>query len=170
MKTPEEMKQAAVDLANEILSRRLKRGGIQPTRPEFYFQCEPGEHREYEGGNEVRVKVWRHWSDAFVSFDGDKKQLLGCAINRYSDPPSEKEISKAEALAAVVKTMELPPDAVLESFYHYEYAPGRKVARLSWEHVHEGLRVDGDVFWVVLHPATLEIIEYFRKWRIVDIR
>jgi len=67
----EPKKEAAIELVAELLSRHLEVGGVYTSRPDFYFQCEAEEPREYIAGFEIRVKTWWHWSDARVTFDGD---------------------------------------------------------------------------------------------------
>ena len=171
MRTHEQMKQAAADVVAKMLTGRLERAGVFTSRPELCFQCEGDRIGQNAGGAaEVRVKTWRHWSDARVNFDADDGKLLGYSIDRWADPPSEAEMSREDALQAAREAIEIPPDAVLQSFYHVQYAPRRKAARLRWTHVHQGLRVDGDVLWIIVHPETGRVIEYFCKWREVDVR
>jgi hypothetical protein len=61
--------------------------------------------------------------------------------------------------------LDMPPGAQLAGFTHYEYAAGRTVARIEWHHVHNGLPVDGDYLWAIIHPDTRRIIEWSRRWR-----
>jgi hypothetical protein len=170
MNNSQNMQQSAVDLVTRILSRRLVMGGLPTTRPDFYFQCEPGEVRKYPGGVEVRMKIWRHWSDARVTFDADTGELLGYKISRYAEPKTTREITQDEAIAAAQAEVQIPPDAELESFFHFMYAPDCKAARLEWQHVHQGLKVHGDYLYTIVHPETRRVIEYFRKWREVNLR
>lgn len=161
----EPKKEAAIELVAELLSRHLEVGGVYTSRPDFYFQCEAEEPREYIAGFEIRVKTWWHWSDARVIFDGDNGELMAYSINRYADPPNCEEMTQKEAIATVTKAIQVPSDAVLKSFYHFEYAPQRKLARLEWERFHQELRVDGDYLFVSIHPKTHRIVEFARKWR-----
>ena len=170
MKVHEDMEKSAIDVVTELLSRRLEVGGVSTSRPDFYFQCEPGHPTEYPGGFKVRVRTWRHWSSARVYFDADSRDLFGYSISRYAEPSTEREMSRDEALKAAEVVIDIPQDAELERFYHYEYMPQCKVARLQWRHVHMGLCVHGDFLYVVIHPETGRVIEYFRKWHEVRIR
>lgn len=169
MSLSEEMKKSAIDTAMNILSKRLKQGGISTSRPDFYFQCEVEEPRPYSGGFEVRVNTWRHWSDALVEFNADGGQLMKCSVRSYADPPNGEEMSQEEAIVAASKAINIPADAVLKTFYHFNFAPKRKMARLEWERFHQGLRVDGDYLWVTIHPRTLRIVEFARKWRTIRL-
>ena len=165
MSSPEEMKKRAIDKATNILLKRLNQGGISTSRPDFYFQCEAEEPRPYPGGFEVRVHTWRHWSDALVEFDADSGQLMKCSIRSYADPPNDEEITQEEALDAASKAINIPADAVFKAFYHFDFASGRKLARLEWERFQQGFKVDGDYLWVTIHPKTYRIVEFSRKWR-----
>jgi len=165
MSSSEEMKKSAIDKATELLSTRLKQGGISTSRPDFYFQCEAEEPRAYAGGFEVRVHTWRHWSDALVEFDADSGQLMKCSIRSYADPPNDQEMVQEEALEVANRAIEIPAEAVFRAFYHFNFTPNCKLARLEWERFYKGLRVVGDYLWVSIHPATHRIVEYARKWR-----
>lgn len=169
MSDPQEMTGAAVALVKTLLAQRLVRGRIATTRPDFYFACEPGEARARPGGTEVRVRTWRHWSEARVYHDAATGEEMGWTIHRHADPPTRGEMSRETALAAAAAAIDIPPDAVVESFYHFDYTPRHRAARLEWRHVHDGLRVHGDWLHVVLHPATGRVIEHFRKWRQVRL-
>jgi hypothetical protein len=170
MRTPDNMESAAVDVVTRLLSQRLKGGNVSTSRPDFYFQCEAGHPVKYPGGFEVRVRTWRYWSSANVYFDADNEEMLGYSIPRYADPPTGREMSRDEALFASKMKVEIPPDAELESFYHFQYTQQCKVAQLEWKHIHQGLRVYGDYISVVIHPETFRVIEYFRRWRKVRLR
>ena len=161
--------QKAVDLVTNLLRRRLERHGVFTHHTEFYFQCEAEQRRPCPGGSEVRVKTWRHWSDATADYDADSGQFLGYTISRYALPASEAEMSKDAAIAAASKAVDIPADAELVSFAHVPAGDKGKVVRLEWQHVHQGMRVNGDFLWVVVHPETGRVIEYFRKWRAVKI-
>src|SRR4030042_2892178 len=161
----EDLKSMAVDVLNRILSRRLKRGGVSASQPQTYFQCEAEDPRSFPGGSEVRVHIWGHWSDARVELDAQNGELMAYSIDRYGDPRNDEELTQEEALANVQNAIEIPADAVLKSFYHFEFVPGRKLARLEWERIYQGLRVEGDYLYVSIHPQTLRIVEFARKWR-----
>ena len=169
MKTAEGMQEAAVDVVTKLLAGRLERAGMPTGEPERHFQCEAEPARENQGGFEVRVRTWRHWSNAHVYIDADTGQVIGYSIPRYARPATDAEMSRDDAIAAASAVVDVPPDAELQSFYHVQYRPRTKAARLEWQHVHQGMRVDGDSFWVVVHPETRRVIEYFRKWREVSI-
>ena len=170
MREIDPFKQKAVDTVNQLLSNRLKSMGISTVRPDFYFQCEATEPREFSGGFEVRVKTWRHWSKAMVELNAETGELMGYSIDGYSYPPIDQEMTKEEALAIATKKIEIPGDAVLNNFYHFNYAPQCKLARLEWDRIYQGLRVDGDYLYVSIHPKTLRIVEYARKWRRLNLK
>lgn len=165
MSLSDQMKSSAVNEVTNILLRRLERGGISTSRSEFYFQCKAEEPQTYPGGYQVRVQTWRHWSDARVEINADSGELMSWSIVRYSDPSNDREISQEEALLMAAKAVLIPADAVLQRFYHFNYAPKHKLARLEWERFYNGLRVDGDYLWVSIHPGTHHIVEFARKWR-----
>jgi hypothetical protein len=165
MSPSDQMKSSAVNEVTNMLLRRLERGGISTSRPEFYFQCKGEEPQTYPGGSQVRVQTWRHWSDARVEINVDSGKLMSWSIVRYSDPANDREISQEEALLTAGKAVLIPADAVLQRFYHFNYAPKHKLARLEWERFYNGLRVDGDYLWVSIHPGTHRIVEFARKWR-----
>ena len=159
------MKETAEGFVAKLFSHRLEAGGIVPDAPELYFQCQADEPQAYPGGFQVRVHTWRHWSDARVFLDSDSGEMMGFSIDRYADPPNEDEMTQEDALAAFSKTTEIPVDAVLKTFYHFDFLTKHKLARLEWKRIYQGLRVDGDTLRVTLHPKTHRIVEYFRKWR-----
>lgn len=161
----DDLKLKAAEVVNRLLSRRLKRGGMSTSQPETYFQCDAEDPRFFLGGSEVRVHIWGHWSDARVEFDAQSGEPMAFSIDRYADPPNQEEISQEKALAAVKKMIEIPSDAVLKNFYHFNFTSQHKLARLEWKRYHRGLRVDGDYLYVSVHPKTFRIVEYARKWR-----
>jgi len=165
----DQMKESAVNTVRELLSKRLKSGGISTTRPDFYFQCEAIEPRSHSEGFEVRVKTWRFWSKATVQLNADTGDLMAYSIDRYSDPSNDKEMTREEALRVAAKKIEIPADATLRSFYHFNFAPNCKLARLEWERIYQGLRVEGDYLYVSIHPKTLRIVEFARKWRVLKL-
>jgi len=170
MSTPEEMKSSAIERVTEVLSRRLRQGGRSTGQPDLYFQCEADEPQAYPGGFQVRIHTWRHWSDARVAFDADTGEVMAYSILRYADPLNDEEMTREEALAAASEAIQVPDDAVLKTFYHFEYGKNRKLARLEWKRIYQGLRVDGDTLRVTLHPKTHRIVEYFRKWRKLNLK
>jgi hypothetical protein len=121
------------------------------------------------GGWQVRVRTWRHWSDASVDFDADTGDLVGYAIDRYADPPTNAEIDEETAVRAVREQIEIPPDAEFEGLEHFQATPEHRLARLEWRHLHAGLPVDGDFLRIVVHPRSGRIVEYERKWRVLRI-
>jgi hypothetical protein len=169
MSETEQMKSSAVQVVTNLLTQRLARSKVLTSRPDFYLHCEADEPRNYSGGVEVRVHVWRLWSLARVEIDAESGALMSWAVPGYAEPENEMELTKEEALADVAKAIELPLGAELQSFYHHPYAVGRKIARLQWRHMHQGLRVDGDYLSVVIHPQTKRIIEWACKWRVVRL-
>jgi hypothetical protein len=164
------MKAAAAAFVFGLLERRLRVGGVRVQEPGSQFQCEPEDPRPFPGGTQVRVKTWRHWSDALIKLNADTGDLFGYSMDRFTDPPSHHEISEDEALAAAAKVVRIPTDAVLDKFEHTEPAPGRKMVLLEWRRVVNGLRVDGDYLRIVMHPETHRISEFDRKWREIRLR
>ena len=170
-KPPEDIGERARRRAEQLFESRRRRAGIGTTHPEWYAQCEAAEPEEYPGGWQVRVRTWRHWSDATVHFDADTGELMHRCVDRLSDPPTDAEMTKEEALRAAGELIPIPRDAELVLFAHEEFAEGgRRVARLEWVHVHRGLRVDGDYLWVQIHPETHRVVAFGRKWRTVGAR
>lgn len=161
----EDLKSAAVEAVNRLLSRRLERGDLSTSQPETYFQCEAENPKSFIGGSEVRVHIWGHWSDARVEFDAQSGELMVYSIDRYADPPNQEEIKQEKALAAVKKMIEIPSDALLKNFYHFNFSSQHKLARLEWKRIHQGLLVNGDYLYVSIHPKTLRIVEFACKWR-----
>ena len=109
MSPPEGLKSLAEETVTDLFAGRLERGGISTTRPEFYFQCEAGESRAFAGGLEVRVKTWRHWSDATVELNAQTGEVMGRAVDRYCDPPNDREMPQAAALQVAAEDVGIPP-------------------------------------------------------------
>jgi len=165
MEPPEDLSKSAVGRAEQMLAGRLERNGISTSRPEWYFQCEAGEPEPFPGGWQVRVRTWRHWSDATVHFDAEGGDVLHRCVDRLSDPPAGAEMTKEDALRIAASVIDIPSDARLASFRHEEFAEGRRVARLDWQRFRGELRVDGDYLWVLIHPQTHRLVAFGRKWR-----
>lgn len=157
----------ATETVQRLLCGRLVRGGVSTSRPDWFFQCEVGAVERYRGGTQVRMRTWRHWSAAHVQFDGDTGDVLHRCIDRLADPPTTAMLTQADALAAAHAAVVVPRDARLTAFRHELFAPGRMVTRLEWEHVHEGLRVEGDCLCVLLHPETRRVVAVTKRWRTV---
>jgi hypothetical protein len=162
---PQQLRDAATARAQGLLRDRLRRGGVSTSRPDWFFQCAADAPEPFPGGTQVRVRTWRHWSNAQVQFDADTGEVLHRRIDRLADPPAQVELSQAEAVAVATAAGVVPPDARLTAFRHESFAPGRNVARLEWDHVHEELRVAGDCLQVVIHPQSRRIVELTRRWR-----
>ena len=148
-----------------LLADRLRRGGISTSRPDWFFQCAAQAPEPYPGGTQVRVRTWRHWSNARAQFDAATGELLHRRIDRLADPPTAAELSPAEALSVATATGIVPPDARLVTFRHEQFAPGRNVARLEWNHNHAGLPVAGDCLQISIHPETRRIVALTKRWR-----
>lgn len=170
MNPPEGLSERARQRAEQLFDGRRRRAEIVTSRPEWYSQCEPGEPEAYPGGWQVRVRTWRYWSDAKVDYDADTGELMHRCVDRLSDPPTEAEMTEEEALRVAAGLMAIPAEGVLASFGHEEFAENRKVARLEWVHVHNGMRVDGDYFWMEIHPETHRLVAFGRKWRSVKLK
>ncbi|MCK4341232.1 MAG: hypothetical protein KAY37_05850 [Phycisphaerae bacterium] len=166
MNPPENITERARERADHLFEGRRDRAGLSTDHPEWYTQCEAGEAQPFPGGWQVRVRTWRHWSDATVHFEADTGEVMHRCVDRLSDPPTEDEMMQEEALSVAEGLFDIPPGAELSSFRHEDFAAGgRKVARLDWIHVHQGLRVDGDYFWVMIHPDTERVVAFGHKWR-----
>jgi len=166
---PERLREAARQRVQRLLAGRLRRGGVSTSRPEWFFQGEADPPQAYPGGWQVRVRTWRHWSDAAVHLDADNGELLYRCVDRLSDPPTSAEMTREEAEQAAASLVEIPRNARLASFRHEPFAPERKMVRLEWEHVHDGVRVEGDYLRVVIHPETHRLVSVARKWRPVRL-
>ncbi len=170
MSSAQEISRLAAERVQALLAGRLQRGGISTSRPEWYAQAEAQEPQAYPGGWQVRVHTWRHWSDAWVHFDADSGEMLYRALDRLAEPPTEAEMTQADALEATARQIHIPKDARLKSFWHEWFAEGCRVARLEWEHWYQELRVDGDYLWVQIHPQTQRVVAFARKWRFVSLK
>jgi hypothetical protein len=159
------MKEKAAELVKKLLARRLENAGMRTSRPDNLVQCEAADPQAYPGGTEVKVNIWRQWSEASVKLDWDTGEFLGYSVNRYSDPPARAELTREQALTLAAGALNIPEGAVLATFRQYEYAPQYGVVELMWNRVHQGMKVDGDYMRVVLHPITGRIVEMERFWR-----
>ena len=162
-------KSDALDAARKTLTGRLRRAQIRAPQPEHFFHVEAGEPRPWSGGTEVRVKVWRHYSDAMVKLDDDSGEVVGFSVIKFADPPTQTELSREQAEALLAQILKLPAGAVLATYRTMEFSPGRRLPELEYAHFHNGILVDGDFFRVVFHPDTRRIVEYDRKWRIPQV-
>ncbi|MDP3000600.1 MAG: hypothetical protein Q8N47_24160 [Bryobacterales bacterium] len=160
----------AAERVERILTGRLKRAGQSVSNARELFSCQADEPQPYKTGSQVRVHISRHWSDARVKLDGDTGDMLGYSVDRYSDPPTRTELTGEQALALAASLISIPPDAVLESFQHVEWAPRRWLVEIQWKRVHQGLRVDGDSIRVVIHPDTRRLVELEWFWRSLRLR
>jgi hypothetical protein len=166
MSPPKDLERLARERVERLLRGRLTRGVISTTRPARFFAAEPGPPQELPGGWQVRVKTWRHWSDARVHLDADDGSVLYRSIERLSDPPCEDtELSQSEAEEIVRRELPVPATARVRSFWHETFAEQRHVARIEWEHWHKDVRVDGDYLFALIHPQTKRIVAYGMKWR-----
>jgi hypothetical protein len=161
---PQRLQETAAARARRLLQNRLRRGGVSTSRPDWFFDCAADGPQPFPGGWQVRVHTWRHWSSARVHFDADTGERLHRCIDRLADPPTDAELSQAEALSAAA-AVPVPPDARLVSFRHEAFAPGHTVARLEWQHVHGGLRVSGDCLRVSIHPQSRQVVSLTLRWR-----
>jgi hypothetical protein len=166
------LKESATDYVRRLFERRLKVGRVPTSRPDWYFQIEALDPQPYPGGAQVRVRTWRHWSDALAKLNADTGEAMGFVVERLADPPTRLELTLEEALAAVAESqwITLPPDAELERFHHFEYAEHRRMALLEWSRVVDGIAVKGDFLRVVIHPVTHRIVEFGVKWRNLSLR
>lgn len=163
---PSNLTETARQRVEQLFAGRRGRARLHASTPEWYTQAEPNEPQAFPGGYQVRVRTWRHWSDAYVHLDAEDGGVLHVSVDRLSAPPTDVELTEAEALAIAARLIDIPADAELVSFRHEEFADGgHRVARLDWRHMHRGLRVDGDYLWVAIHPTTQRLVAMSRKWR-----
>lgn len=151
------------------LERRLKRAGISTSRPELFFSARAGEVEEYTDGYQVRVLTWKHWSDAMVTLDAASGEILADVIDRFSAPPAQTELDQEEALNIAAGFINIPAEAQLDKFDHFEFAPGHKLAKLEWVHTTQELPVAGDYLEITIHPETRQIVSHDKKWRSVRL-
>jgi hypothetical protein len=168
MKSNEDMSERAREIVSGILKRRMTLGGYPVVATDPYFMCEPQQPRSYEGGSEVRIRTWRYSSDAYLTFEQASGLPAGWSIPGFARPETGRELTETKAVDIVRKQVEIPPDAVLESFEPIEYSEKTRVSRLRWGRVHLDLPVHGDFITAVIHPETHRIIEYFRRWRSLE--
>ena len=162
-------KQDAASLVERLLTARLNRAGIRGRAKEGCFRLEAGELAPDAAGGSVRVRTWRHWSDATVKLESNTGEFMGYSVPRFADPPSTQQASRDEAEAQARALIEVPGDARLKSAYSFEYAQGRTLIALEWEHWYKGLRVEGDFLRVYLHPGANRIVSVERYWRQVKL-
>lgn len=167
---PRHQQESAVARVRRLLAGRLRRRGVVTSRPEWYFQCEASDPEPYAAGEtQVRVRTWRHWSDAALHIDADGGDTLYCRVDRHAYPKSNVELSPEEAVTAVREQTSIPRDAHLADFRQEAIAAEHKLTYVEWVHVHRGLRVESDGLKVHLHPQTRRIVELRRRWRRVRL-
>ena len=167
---PGDLPKLAVERVRRLLTGRLQRGNIRTSRPEWYFQAEADQSQPYSGGWQIRVRTWRHWSDARVHLDADTGDVMYRGVDRLADPPTAAELSQDEALQIAAGLITIPRDARLRLFTHEQFATDRKVAKLEWDHYVKDVRVDGDYLWAMIQPQTHRLVAFGRKWRAVPPR
>lgn len=168
MSAPEGIQEKAFDKVEHLFDGRRQRGKLYGPA-EWYVDYEAQLPEPYEGGWQVRVRTWRHWSDASVHLDADTGEVAYRCVDRLADPETTVELTQQEAEKIAAGLVTLPPDAQVASFWHEEFAENRTVARLEWTHIHDGMRVDGDYFWVMIQPETHRLVAFGRKWRTVQL-
>lgn len=164
----EPLRQQAEQFVQRLLERRLRQANLG-LPGETNFQVKAEEVRPFPGGQEVRVRTWRHWSDAVVCFDADNLEVMERSIDRYALPACTEEMPAEDVQAAVRAAITLPSDAELEQVDRVEYAAGCMLARVRWRHVHQGLPVLGDFLVALVHPTTRRVVEIRYKWRQVKL-
>ena len=163
------MKETAKEEVKAILTRRLDRGGIYASQPDWYFQAEPEEPEPMPGGFQVRVHTWRHWSSGLYQYQMDFKELFGWTLDRYADPPTEEEISADQALEAAKTLIDIPEDAQIKNIFHDEFAPRQKLVWLLWKRVYQEMDVHGDFIRIAFHPTGHRLVSYQCKWRPLSV-
>lgn len=169
MNTPENLGTEAAERVRTLLLRRLDSAGFRTNRPDAYFDVSVNPAQRSPDGWQVRVRTWKHWSDARVEFDANDGARLLIGIDRLCEPASQRRLTQDEAMHLAAKLVTIPSDARLLSFRHEPYAPHHIVARLEWEHWHHDLRVDGDYLWMQIHPETGTLVASGCKWRRVNL-
>ena len=163
---PKGIREKAAERVRRLLIGRLQRGGIPTSKPERFLEIEPAEPEHYPAGWQVRVKTWRHWSDARIHVDADSGETMFRRVDRLAEPPTDGRLTQEQALKIAARLIEIPRDARLKLFAHETFAEGGySVARLEWDHYFKDLRVDGDYLWVQIHPTTHRLVAFGRKWR-----
>jgi hypothetical protein len=165
----EKMKKTASEEVKAILTRRLDRGGIYVSRPDWYFQVEPGEPESYPAGSQVRVHTWRHWSSGLYQYQKDFKEPFGWTLDRYADPPTEEEISADEAIKVATTLIDIPEDGQIKNIYHDEFAPRQRLVWLIWKRVYQEMDVHGDFLRIAFHPVSHRLVSYQCKWRSLSL-
>lgn len=167
---PGDLQKPALERVRRLLTGRLQRGNIRTSRPEWYFQAEADKPEAYSGGWQVRVRTWRHWSDARVHLDADSGEVMYRCVDRLAAPPTAAELDQDDALRIAAGLITIPRDARLRLFTHEQFADGHKVAKLDWDHYVNNVRVDGDYLWVMIQPQTHRLVAFGRKWRAAALR
>lgn len=170
MSENDEISKRACEFVERLLRRRLRLAGIPQSLAPRSFECEPQAPRPWARGTEVRVRVWRHWSDARVEHDEERGDTLRWTLDRLVEPASEQEMELEDAVRAAQECIKLPEDAELDAFFHFQLARNTKVACLRLKRVVDGMRVDGDCLELYIHPQTRRVIDFFRKWRDLDLK
>jgi hypothetical protein len=160
--------QAAARIVHDLLARRLQRAKISTSRPEWFFQVEPAGLEPFDGGAQVRVRTWRHWSDASVTYQADDGELLADVIDRFAAPPADADGDR-DALIQAALMVGVPADAELAAFDHTPFAQEHRVTQIQWLRRHDNLRVDGDFLEMAFHPHSARLVSLDRKWRTLRI-
>ena len=113
----------------------------------------------------MRVKTWRHWSDAFACFDAESREPMGWSVHRFADPANQEELTREEALQAARSLIPVPEDARLTLFQHIEHSPGSNLVLMEWERVFQDHQVEGDYLRILFHPSSRCLVELRKKWR-----
>jgi len=162
---PQNLPELADEHVRKVLTRRLAVAKISTSHPEWYFQTSPDQLQPYERGAQVRVHTWRHWSDAWVTFNAENGEVLADVIDRFATPAVEEEFNLSRALEILQRWVTIPSDATLERHDRYAFAPKHVLWKLEWKRMVQGLRVNGDFLEVTLHPGTQRVVSIDRKWR-----
>lgn len=133
--------------------------------PENYFATETNPPEVFGHSHQVRVKTWRHWSDATVSFDREGGTFTGDCIDRLAEPATTESLGAEATEAAIRSRVTLPDGAVFASYRPDQIGEGHHVDIGIFDRDYGGYPVDGDFIEVALHPETGVIVRYDHQWR-----
>jgi hypothetical protein len=148
---------------------RLRRGGISTSRNDWYSAVAAEAPDPGPDGMRVRVRTFRHWSDARIAFDGATGEVLSDTVDRLAMPvDGATGLGADAALAAASRELAIPPDAHMEGMQMEERAEGAPTWVARWSHVRDGIMVEGDWIEAEIQPQTGKLVGFQRFWRSAD--
>jgi hypothetical protein len=169
---PEALIEIARDAALTRLEERL--GGPDlpgPGKPPEVRLIAHAPPRPREDGLvEVALDVLTFYSVARVTQDAETGDLLSWSIDRLRRAPetvgATHDVTDDDAIALAGRAAGgLPPGAHLAGIERTAFRPGEPLIRVRWQHLHEGIRVEGDYLEVQLNPLTGRASAVHRAWR-----